>query len=442
MGRPVRVPAVVAVCLLLVATASVMAVGAVSLTADGPFYLVRILGTDDLLTTNARLFGNALRQAPVLLAARSGLTETYALSVLLGIGQIVLPALVWSVAIVLSRANLLTFAAVTMTAGLSAAMTWLANVSESVLALPLTVLVAVLLWQPRPWRLGHAALAVAASVVLVASYESALVTGAMLAIWSVWRARTSAARPDRWGAAAVAAASVLSMVVAVGGALTGKGSTNAQSSLYFMASGDPWPFYVAFLAAVLLLAALSARNGALRWALLVLGAAATALAVSGWTATPAVSFQARGGAAMAASLAVLFLWALWIRERLPAVPDTARAGGAAWLVVVPVVFVAALTLSSLGGVARWTCSVDAFRTEVDRAQGVVPEDEVLPADRRLVVWDWTSSSLSLIVRHEPGAGILVDRSPSWTPFPPAAARAQLDDEYTWRATDWPATCVW
>ncbi len=441
MGPPVRVPVVVAACLLLVATASAMAVGAVSLTADGPFYLVRILGTDELLTTNARLFGNALRQAPVLLAARSGLTETYALSVLLGVGQIVLPAVVWSVAIVLSRANLLAFAAVTMTAGLSAGMTWLANVSESVLALPLTVLVAVLLWQPRPWRVGHAALAVAASVVLVASYESALVTGAMLAIWSVWRARISAARPDRWGGIAVAVASVLSMVVAVGGALTGKGSTNAQSSLYFMASGDPWPFYVAFVGALLLLAALATRNGGLRWTLLGLGGAATVLGVSGWTATPAVSFQARGGAAMAASLAVLFLWALWLGARLPDVPDTARSG-VAWLVVVPVGFVAALTLANLGGVARWTCSVDAFRTEVDRAQGIVPEDEVLPDDRRLVVWDWTSSSLSLIVRRDAGAGILVDRNPSWTPFPPAVARTQLDDEYTWRATDWPATCVW
>ena len=442
MGRPVRLPIALAACLLLLATASAMAVGAVSLTADGPYYLVRILGTDDLLTTNARLFGNALRQAPVLLAARSGLTETYALSVLLGVGQIVLPAVVWSVAVVLSRANLLAFAAVTMTAALSAGMTWLANVSESVLALPLTVLVAVLLWQPRPWRPGHAVLAVAASVVLVASYESALVTGAMLATWSVWRARASTAHSDRWGGAAVAVTSALSMAVAVGGALTGKGSTNAQSSLYFMASGDPWPFYVAFLSALLLLAALAVRNDALRWTLLVLGGVATVLAVSGWTATPAVSFQARGGAAMAASLAVLFLWALWIRERLPSAHDTGRSGGGAWLVVVPVAFVAALTLASLGGVARWTCSVDAFRTEVDRATGIVPEDEVLPADRRLVVWDWTSSSLSLIVRREPGAGILVDRSPSWTPFPPATARTQLGDEYTWRATDWPATCVW
>ena len=442
MGRPVRLPIALAACLLLVATASAMAVGAVSLTADGPYYLVRILGTDDLLTTNARLFGNALRQAPVLLAARSGLTETYALSVLLGVGQIVLPAVVWSVAVVLSRASLLAFAAVTMTAALSAGMTWLANVSESVLALPLTVLVAVLLWQPRPWRPGHAVLAVAASVVLVASYESALVTGAMLATWSVWRARASTAHSDRWGGAAVAVTSALSMAVAVGGALTGKGSTNAQSSLYFMASGDPWPFYVAFLSALLLLAALAVRNDALRWTLLVLGGVATVLAVSGWTATPAVSFQARGGAAMAASLAVLFLWALWIRERLPSAHDTGRSGGGAWLVVVPVAFVAALTLASLGGVARWTCSVDAFRTEVDRATGIVPEDEVLPADRRLVVWDWTSSSLSLIVRREPGAGILVDRSPSWTPFPPATARTQLGDEYTWRATDWPATCVW
>ena len=38
----------------------------------------------------------------MLIAARSGSTETYALSVLLGVGQIVLPAIAWAVAIVLS----------------------------------------------------------------------------------------------------------------------------------------------------------------------------------------------------------------------------------------------------------------------------------------------------------------------------------------------------
>jgi hypothetical protein len=418
-----------------------MALAAVSLTADGPFYLVRILGTDDLLTTNARLFGNALRQAPVLIAARSGLTETYVLSVLLGVGQIVLPAVVWSMAIVLSRRHAVVFAAVTMTAGLGAGMTWLANVSESVLAIPLTVLVAVLLWQPRPWRMGHAVLAAAAAFVLVASYESAIVTGLVLAVWAGWRARAASSGPDRYGSAAVAVAAALSVAVAIGGALTGKGSTNAQSSLYFMASLDPWPFYVAFVAAFLLLAALVVESRGLRWSLLALGALGTALAAFGWTATPAVAFQARGGAAMAGSLAVLFLWALWIRERRSGTPGTTIVGDRR-LALVPVVFVAVLALANVQGVARWTCSLDAFRSEVDSASGVVPEDAVLPPDRRLVVWDWTSSSLSLIVRGDADAGILVDSSPSFTPFPPASARDELGDEYTWRVGDWPATCVW
>jgi len=41
------------------------------------------------------------------------------------------------------------------------------------------------------------------------------------------------------------------------------------------------------------------------------------------------------------------------------------------------------------------------------------------------------TSLALVVRSSPNAGVLVDRYPSWTPFPPDSARAQLGDEYTW-----------
>jgi hypothetical protein len=79
----------------------------------------------------------------------------------------------------------------------------------------------------------------------------------------------------------------------------------------------------------------------------------------------------------------------------------------------------------------WTRSLDAFRAEVEAAQGTVVVDAALPPDRRAVVWGWTSSSLSLLVRSRPDAGILVDRYPSLVPFPPSEARAQIGDEYIW-----------
>ena len=76
-------------------------------------------------------------------------------------------------------------------------------------------------------------------------------------------------------------------------------------------------------------------------------------------------------------------------------------------------------------------SLDAFRTAVNGSDGVVDVADALPADRRAVVWGWTASSLSLLLRGDASAGILVDRDPSFVPFPPAEARAQIEDEYTW-----------
>ena len=64
--------------------------------------------------------------------------------------------------------------------------------------------------------------------------------------------------------------------------------------------------------------------------------------------------------------------------------------------------------------------------------GLVPVDSVLPENRREVLWGWTSSSLSLIVRSNPDGAILYDRSPSYVPFLPSEAREQIPETYAWR----------
>jgi hypothetical protein len=101
------------------------------------------------------------------------------------------------------------------------------------------------------------------------------------------------------------------------------------------------------------------------------------------------------------------------------------------LVAVPVLFVFAMVAANVQPVKTWSRSMDAFRSGVDGHQGVLYATDLLPAGRRAVLWDWTGSSLSLLVRGSPDAAVLVDRNPSIVPFPPDDARAQLEDAYTW-----------
>lgn len=425
------------VCALLVGTACVMTLQSLALAADGSFQLARVLGTGEVYGLDARIFGAFVHQSAVVMAARAGVTDTHVLSVLLGIGQLVVPAIVWSIAILLSRRDRLVFAAVAMTAGLCTGTTWFISVSEVVLAVPLTVVVAVLLWLPNDWRWGHVALAGTASVLLVASYETAVLTGVVLAVWAAWRAAASRSRADRYGGAFVAVASMLSVAVGLSGAGAGRNPTHAQSFLYFVFSLEPWPFYVALAGLAALIAAMGPwLEGIARWFVLGSGCAAIVLALLGLEPSIVVAFQARGGAAVAGFGLQLFLWWRWTQNRPRAATrgQHKSVGGECThlLVAVPVAFVALMVAVNIQPARSWSRSLDAFRSQVNAANGVVAVDDVLPPDRRAVLWGWTSSSMSLIVRRDVNAGILADRDPSFVPFPPSEARAQLDEKYTWR----------
>jgi hypothetical protein len=409
-----------------------------ALAGDGSYYLVRILGRGEIFGPDTRVLANALREAPVLMLRFSGVTDTHVLSLVLGVGQLILPALVWSTAVLLARSARAEFVAVTLTGGICAGTTWFFNVSESLLAVPLTVLVAVLLWQQAPWRWGHAALATAASVVLVASYETAVATGVVLGVWAGWRAADARTGLDRYGGAAVAALSALSVAVAIAGAVRGTGPPGAKSSLYFILSGDPWPLYVGLIAAALIVGSATERGEARHRRLaLVAGVAVAAVAVIGLEPRPVAAFQARGGAALAGLAAVLFLWWHWARRRhaSAAAASSEREGTGRprvdWAVASSIALVAALMAANLLALGDWTRSLDAFREQVNRVQGVAEVDDVLREDEQRAVWDWASPSLSLVVREGPTAGILVDGRPRFVPFPPSAARAELDDDYAW-----------
>jgi hypothetical protein len=422
--------AVVAICALLVGMSVAMAVQAVALAADGAFELVVVLGSGDFYGTGARRFAAYVHQGPVLVASELGITDTHTLSVVFGLGQVVIPSVAWSVAIVITRRERLVCAAVALVAALCCAATWLAAVSPIVLIVPLTVVVAAVLWLPQEWRNRDLGVAAACCVVLVATYETAVVTGTVLAVWALWRRRRAHARLERHGCLAVAALSALSVLVAVAGTRSGRNPTHSQSFLYFLVSLEPWPFYVALGGIAVVLVALGPwLPPTARWILLGVGAAALLAAAVGFQPDPVTAFEVRGGAALAGFALVLFLMWRWADGRPLAAPDR---HGPALLVAVPVVVAAALVVANVRPLVEWSRSIDAFRESVDATSGVTDVTQVLPPGKRQVLFDWTSSSLSLVLRSDAGSGILVDPSPAYVPFLPAQARRQLPDEYVWR----------
>lgn len=433
-ARPVPLWAIALVCFLLIAAATVMTLTSLPLAADGSYHLLQALKSGEAFGLDARIVGAWARQAPVVIALHAGVTDTHVLTILFGAGQLLVPAIAWSLAIVLSRVDRLVCAAVTMTAGLCAGATWLFSALESIVAVPLTVLVAVLLWRPTAWRARELALAVLTSAVLVASYETALVTGVILACWAGWRATRARAGLERYGCAVVAALSALSVAVALAGTQLGTNRTNSQSLAYFVVSLQPWPFYLALVGIATVIVGLGPwLTGVPRQLTLTAGCGALIVSVVAFDSGIVAAFQARGGTAVAALLLLAFLFWTWARaDNVVAYSDGGRLTSRL-LVAVPILFVAAVLATNVTPVRSWSSSLDAFRAEVRARQGIVIDVDALPPGERAVLWSWTSSSLSLIVRPRADAAILVNRDPPLVPFPPRAARAQLDDSYTWRS---------
>lgn len=431
--------AVLAVSGLLVGAACLMASQSLALAADGSWQLVRVLASEDVWGLDERILGAWLHQAAVVVAVRAGVTDTHALSMLLGVGHFLVPAVAWSLAIVLARKDRFVCFAVAMIAGLSSGATWFISVNEVVLAAPLTVLVAVLLWQPGPWRWRDLVLAIAASAVLVACYETAVLTGSVLAAWAVWRAvRGGGPSLDRLGCAVVAGLSFLSVVVAVYGTRAGANPSHSQSFLYHVVSLEPWPFYVALAGIATFVTAFAMwRAGPAPRVGVALASLALVVAIAGFEPSPFTGLQVRGGVALASLALEAVLFGLWIGRRRVSDSEPAghspriERGVATALTVLPVVFVASMVAVNLQPLREWSQSLDAFRSDVDRSDGVVLAVDVLPDGQHAVLWGWTASSLSLLLRSGPTGGVLVDRDPSLIPFPPGDARSQLPDEYTW-----------
>ena len=408
-----------------------MTTAAVALTADGPFNLVRLIATDEVFAPHARYLGSLIRQAPALAGIRIGITDTYVLAVMLGVGYVVIPAAVWSGALLFTSSDVRAFVAVGVTAGVTALATWFCSVSESVLAVALTGLV----WSPLASAavgMGVTVLASTASLILVASYETALATSTILGLWAIARARATEMQRERIGCAIVALTSAAAIVVSLSGSSSNQNSSNSRSFAYFVVSLDPAPVYVVLACGALVVAGFVVADRRLRAALLVSGLGGALLATASLDLTPSAAYAARGAAVIGVLALQVFLAILWRRSHRDEASGGARAPERRWALAVPVAFVALMCAANIRALDGWSQGLDAFGDEVDAATGLVFVDDALSPDRRQAVWGWTGTSLSLVVRRSPENGVLVDRDPSFVPFASEDAGAQIPATYTWR----------
>ena len=360
-----------------------------------------------------------------------GRHDTHALTFSSGSASSVVPALLWSVAIVVDAWRTAGLRDGHARRALCCGVSWFAGISPIVLAAPLTVVVATVLWLPHELRKREVALALGSCAVLVATYETAVLLSAVLAGWALWRASRARSPLDRYGCLAAAALSALAVVVAAVGTGAGRNPTHSQSFLYFVVSLEPWPFYVALCGIGAVIAALGPwlEQAARRVASRSRGRGARR---RGRGDPARRSYFLRGSRRSGGRRASPRALPPVAVDRRATARDCSGPLCAALLVGLPLGLTVALTLANVRPVMQWSRSLDAFRDAANATSGLADVTTVVPPDRREVVWGWTGSSLSLIVRSDPGSGVLVDPDPTFVPFPPDEAREQLPDRYVWR----------
>lgn len=431
-SRQVPGGAVAVVCSMLVASSLFLTFRCLAVNGDGAYFLLRIADTGSVTGFPSRVLANAARQSLAITAVNLGVTDLHVLAVLLGIGQLMLPTAFLVAAVVLARRRLSAFAIVSITAGVVTGATAMFSIGENVVSVALAVFVATMLWLPRPWRRVDAAAALVAAIVLTRSHETVILTAPLLAVWSAWRARLATTVLERWACAFVGSALLLAAVLAARVLVAEPENPRARDVSDAVLRAIPLELYTAVIGGAGLVLLLFAPLGR-RVRLLVLSVTilASAGAAVGFFGTQGDAYRARGGATIAALLAGSSLMLLWHLERRGGPGPRPRGTGAAW---VAVAFACLPLVALFPRAERWATSLEVFRHAVVANRGVLMATDVLPRDRRHVLFDWTASSLSVVVRPRMGTAVLVDAHPSYVPFPPAAAHREVPARFRWK--DW------
>jgi hypothetical protein len=345
-----------------------------------------------------------------------------------GVGFVLFPALVWILAIVLTRRSRVRFTLVSISCGLSFATLIFFSVDELTPVLPLVVLASALLTQPTRWSGPSAALAIVSTGLLFFSHEAVLPCAVLLIAMALVRIRARLSGTDTAVSVVVLA---LSVAVLGGTVWTLVFWPNPSAHTFMNLSSSS----VLLSMGALCIVGWAALYGRIvdmewiRWCLLSVSVPFTVLGI--WTAIdggPSAAYFSRATGLIAVAALQLALLVDWILQRTDRAeyairPSTgATRVAAAFLVVVMIV----PTVCAF----RWSTVIGDFRSTITQRTGVIPAADIrTPAKSYL--WSWTNPTLSLVLRSSVGNAVVENADPRHGPFDVDSAEQQIPPEYRW-----------
>jgi hypothetical protein len=170
----------------------------------------------------------------------------------------------------------------------------------------------------------------------------------------------------------------------------------------------------------------------LRWVLLVL---AVPLIFNGIRLAiidgPLAAYWTRGsGVTLVVALQLLLLadWIIPIRgwnlvSRPLRLPPSAARGATALLVALLII----PTVCAL----RWSTVVGDFRQTITQHRGIIPASAVPTSTGSSYLWDWTNTTMSVILRTSTNNAIVENTATDPAPFSTESAQEQIPSAYRW-----------
>jgi hypothetical protein len=427
---------------IVIALAIVQAAFSQALYGDGAWLALYVIEHGSwMLVDPARLHAQWLNQAPLVLAVRSGIHDTHALTMLYTLGQVAVPAAAYALALAYARRTHLLTAGILVAIAIAYLNAGFVSHGEYVWAYAIATLVFAILLRDEPLRTRDAVVLVACGALALRVYEAFVYFGPLAFALALVRLSTDSPRSQLRVQALVALFAFLAAAAA------------AISLWAIWFPRDPNNAAGALALGPVL------RNAQL---LVTLGAAA-ALAVSALARGRALA-TASVGIALACALAIAFVppvWALPIQHYLARtfagmclfalftglalLRFAPRAGAFAWtpawsgqrapLAAASLALVAALAVPFAAKSLGWNAFIAEYRDLVNSRRGVVAlEDTPLVREgRREYVWWWTNPSLSHLLGDGPEHAVIRNEIgwTGWQPFDPSVPRAAMLP-YSWK----------
>jgi len=419
---------------------------------DGASFLAIVLDTrtfHDFYPARAHVAW--VTQAPVLLLAKSGVSDTRLLSMVYSATMLAVPTAFYHLALRRVRGDAVLLGVVLAIIAVVYLPTWFFIVGEYNTTYAAATLAMTIVLTGRDFSRRDAAILFALGMLCLASYEAMIYFGPFLAIatlWSVTRSRTTDGIARLLGGAA-ALAFLGGAVVAIGTIYT------YWNHDYFTrvrhATFDFWQDlqFIVPLAGLGVLAMISFvwpswLKG--RAPLVATGVVAAVLVSTLWFRQifnpeamlfPPAHYVARTGAG---GVLLVLLTAMWVHVawpwRLPRLLEILRQPVVGRrLVLAMSLLVLAATIPDLALTRLWVGYLDYFRGVVTSRTGLVLSSG-LPMGQwpyRLFAQDWTYPALSAVVRSTPGQAIVVApqdfRLPR--PFEPSCGTVPRLEGYRW-----------